>query len=332
MRFLTSAATTAALLALRIAALHHAGAGADPRVEVVVSAFMENLEFVEPMLARVPNAKLRLKCSGDLLNDTRCEHAADLGDENAVFLKHIIDEYDQLPDVTVFAVGSIMKSQWEFLLCRKLNYVLAKLDTPEKQTSFSGFATMDRHKYSKDFHQDIYISMHDPARRRMKLCAASVSPMGLWFEHFVEGSARSHPNRTGVSYNDVFAVSRERLRSVPRATYQALFDELSSCGSTRSAASHFMERTWLPMLSDPSVDAVAGEDDCPIEGRIREVEKAKREAELAAKAAAAATKPMALFSRRDSRPHAQLLAPGAGGRPLAAIADASSWEYLTPPY
>ncbi len=48
--------------------------------------------------------KLRLYCSGEKL-DSRCEAMPNFGGENYVSLRHIVDHYDNLADVTVFTVS-----------------------------------------------------------------------------------------------------------------------------------------------------------------------------------------------------------------------------------
>eukprot|EP00930_Biecheleria_cincta_P062050 TRINITY_DN47562_c0_g1_i1.p1 TRINITY_DN47562_c0_g1~~TRINITY_DN47562_c0_g1_i1.p1 ORF type:complete len:548 (-),score=83.08 TRINITY_DN47562_c0_g1_i1:32-1675(-) len=241
-------------------------------LEVVISAFNENLSFIEPLLAPVPDAKLRLYCSGNQSLDRRCEEVPDRGGENYVYLQHIINNYDQLANVTVFSVASIMRNHNNQLLCRKLSYVLEKV-RPAMRAKFTGFCTLANTFPGEfnNFNPHFNIKEYESQKwGRIKLCRPSVEPLGSWYKHFVDMDLQ-RPVCSGVLFNDIFAVSAERIRRWPKETYQRLLDELARCGTLRSVADHFMERSWKAMLDDyefPSAKALRGPDNCPIKTMI----------------------------------------------------------------
>ncbi|CAE7039175.1 unnamed protein product [Symbiodinium microadriaticum] len=226
-------------------------APASNTVDLVVAAFNENLSYLEPMMSMAPDAKLKLYCSGSESLDPRCIPLPNLGGENAVYLHHIVQNYDSLADITVFSVGSIMRNENNQLLCRKLNYLMTQL-RPATRGLFGNFSTM-AHTFEGEFNPfnpafDIvtYVSQK---WGMIRLCNASMRPLGTWYQNFVEQDL-IRPTCAGVLFNGIFAVRAERLRRWPKSKYQSLLAEMSRCGDLRSVADHYMERSWKAMLED----------------------------------------------------------------------------------
>eukprot|EP00930_Biecheleria_cincta_P055220 TRINITY_DN41567_c0_g1_i1.p1 TRINITY_DN41567_c0_g1~~TRINITY_DN41567_c0_g1_i1.p1 ORF type:complete len:646 (+),score=71.82 TRINITY_DN41567_c0_g1_i1:75-2012(+) len=242
-------------------------------IDVVIAAFNENLSFIEPVLSTLGStANLQLYCSGSQTLDSRCRPAPNRGGENHVYLQHIVNNYDTLADVTVFTVGSIMRNHNDQLLCKKLFYVLGKIN-PAATTHFRGFATM-AHTFPTQFNPfnpsfDIK-SYRSQKWGRIRLCPSSISPLGSWYQHFIENNL-SRAVCAGVLYNGIFAASRERVQRWPLETYKRLLLELSTCGELRSVPDHYMERTWKAMLEDdeaPDQSSLAGANSCPMKKMI----------------------------------------------------------------
>eukprot|EP00931_Biecheleriopsis_adriatica_P085975 TRINITY_DN60718_c0_g1_i1.p1 TRINITY_DN60718_c0_g1~~TRINITY_DN60718_c0_g1_i1.p1 ORF type:complete len:578 (-),score=107.98 TRINITY_DN60718_c0_g1_i1:10-1743(-) len=238
-------------------------------IDFVVAAFNEDLSFINPMMSLLgPSARLQLYCSGNITLDPRCQASPNRGGENHVYLRHIVQNYDKLADVTVFSVGSVMRHHNEELLCRKLNYVIDKVN----QKSFSGFATMAHTKPGEfnDFMPSFDIKKYNSQKwGGIELCRSKVAPLGNWFQHFVEKDL-TRAVCAGVTFNGVFAASRERIHRWPLQTYQGLLQELGRCGEMRGVADHYMERAWKAMLDDETTDQsiVVGANRCPIKKQI----------------------------------------------------------------
>lgn len=264
--------------------------GPPPPVEVVVAAYREGLGFVEPMVARVPGAKARIYCAGPALQDPRCNRIPNYGCESYAYLRHIVDHYDGgLAPVTVFSMGSVLKSEWDCLLCKKLDYALAQLDSPEKQRNFSGFAAMGSgHAWRSPFEEgwDL-VSYRAQSHAQVSLvgrgsghglidaggsCRPSVAPLGAWYKRFADGNL-TRAKQVGTVMNSIFAVSRDRIRRYPKATYTKLLQEFERCGTdVPQVAGHYMERAWFPMFSDPAQPGVREKGRCPIRQMIQDYE------------------------------------------------------------
>ncbi|CAE7467170.1 unnamed protein product [Symbiodinium sp. CCMP2456] len=225
-------------------------------IDLVVAAFSENLSWVEPMLARVsPGAELRLYCKGPKLNDPRCLRIDNYGGEEYAYLTHITHFYDELAPITVFTLGSIYNEDWYWLKCRKLNFVLSQIDTPEKRQSFSGFVTMAHQAPDSFMEFEGYFQLksyrNHAGGQNTAACRASITPLDKWFERFIPVNL-TIARHTGVLYNPIFAVSREKIRQYPKSMYETLLKEILRCTAKEhegvAEAGHYLERAWKPMF------------------------------------------------------------------------------------
>lgn len=224
----------------------------------------------------LPGAVAEIYCAGGHIRDGRCHTVTNYGSENYAYLKHIVDHYDDgLAAITVFTMGSVMKQEWDFLLCRKLNYVLSFLDSDAKQRNFSGYATMAEMTPGKwipfDPSFDLASFRAYSGGESRQLCPASARPLDKWYQKFI-GANLTRALLTGIQYNGVFAASRERIRTWPKSVYEGLLKEMEHCGpGVPHVAGHYMERAWKAMLDlDLSRGLVKdeGPDECPIKDMI----------------------------------------------------------------
>ena len=81
-----------------------------PSIDLVVNAYNEDLSFVDSIQSRMEGSRLRLYCGMggglDTGGDERCTTVLNYGAENYAFLRHVVDNYDHLADITVFTMGS----------------------------------------------------------------------------------------------------------------------------------------------------------------------------------------------------------------------------------
>eukprot|EP00913_Durusdinium_trenchii_P023854 g22402.t1 len=125
----------------------------DGSIDLVIAAFREDLSWINVMMEPMASDfALRLYCKGDRLKDPRCLRIDNFGGEEYAYLTHITHFYDDLAPITIFTLGSIYDRGWDWLKCRKLNFVLSQLDTPERRQNFPGFATM-AHTKPDSFHE-----------------------------------------------------------------------------------------------------------------------------------------------------------------------------------
>ncbi|CAK9095600.1 unnamed protein product [Durusdinium trenchii] len=192
------------------------------QIDLVIAAFREDLSWINVMMEPMASDfALRLYCKGDRLKDPRCLRIDNFGGEEYAYLTHITHFYDDLAPITIFTLGSIYDRGWDWLKCRKLNFVLSQLDTPERRQNFPGFATM-AHTKPDSFHEfegffTLTKYQNHAGGTKTASCRASITPLQKWFEAFINVSL-AKARHTGVLYNPIFAVSRERIRQFPSPT------------------------------------------------------------------------------------------------------------------
>lgn len=245
-------------------------------VEVVVAAWDHAPDWEGKLLSRIqPPPRVRLYC-GPSLKDGRCRRIEDHGAEEYAFLTHIINNYDNLAPITVFTPVSVYSDVYDYMKCRKLNFAISRVDTPEKRKKFAGFAAMvythvgsfEAFNATWDIDHWGGLTKAMYGQYNVDMCRPSVHPLGAWYQHFIDKNL-SQPLSTGVSYGGIFAVSRERIRRHPKSVYEGLLQEDSRCKTHSTTAAHYLERAWKPMFADTNhrPDVLPGEpaeDWCPL--------------------------------------------------------------------
>merc|ERR1712012_1036702 len=103
------------------------------------------LAWVQPMLAthNLSSAvHLRVYCKG-VAAPMSCEKITNHGGEEYGFLHHMVHNYDSLAKITIFTQPSVQSPLYHYRKCRKLNYVLSQLQTPEQRSGFRGFTSIN---------------------------------------------------------------------------------------------------------------------------------------------------------------------------------------------
>ena len=173
--------------------------------------------------------------------------------------------------------NSIERGEWDYLLCRKLIYVLQALETPAKQRRFvasEGFRAMSHRRpgfflgWPERFTISRFRRGGGDDQPPSPLCLAATRPLGAWYRWYIDTTNTTRPTRTGVAYNDIYGVSAARVRRWPRATYEALLNQTIACGDRAAEVDHYLERAVRPMYAD-GPDRNGPEVECPLVARNR---------------------------------------------------------------
>jgi hypothetical protein len=156
-------------------------------------------------------------------------------------LYHIIENYDNLADVTIFIPGSCMmndeKSQKTVATCRYAESTMNSV--------FIGYQMQDVKEDLYSFSLNEYVTSapeNRSANPESSIKRCSIRPFGKWYTA-VFGDLKT----TLVDYKSIFAVSRDHIRQHPKEYYHTLIkfvnDDVSpECG-------HYMERSWVAVFS-----------------------------------------------------------------------------------
>lgn len=214
-------------------------------VQVVVARYAEDLTWLRKLpfhdiVVYNKNDRARDTTMGSLPPTARVVNLPNVGRCDHTYLYHIVTQWDNLADVTLFVPGSCptFSAKW-----RKLNWVVAHIS----RTGGSAFPVDEVnarpvHEAHGSFHMDSYQAtarINASANPENHLHPAEHRPFRVFFqEHFPE-----MPPVHEVMYKGVFAVSRQHIRQTPKKRYAKLMRSLGT--HSNPEAGHFMERAWM---------------------------------------------------------------------------------------
>ena len=214
--------------------------------DVVISRYKEQLDWLSLLEGKPiryvyiynkgPDAVILPKLPGQvkivqLPNVGVCDHT---------YLYHIVNEYDNLADVTVFLPASAHGVD------RKRATVQAVLRKTfdERKTCMAGYAGQGTvYEQSKDFKLDEW-KVTDPKNQEnidYELVKANPRPFGEWYKKYIPQKDTNRLSLTGM-----FSVSKNSVRAHDLEMYIRLMDQLNK--DKFPEAAHYMERSWATVL------------------------------------------------------------------------------------
>ena len=213
-------------------------------IEIVVSRFNEDLSW----LNEEPFSNYPVICYNKGVNDVvninnlkKVFRIPNLGRESHTYLYHIINNYDNLADITIFLPGSTDTTQYNK---KKRATMLLNEVSQHNDTVFIGAKHNDVKKELYNFSKNSYVSTSSENKNlnpETNLELASIRPFGKWYES-------RFPNITTqyIPYSGIIAVSRQDIKQHPKSYYQDLIKELSN--SSNPEVGHYFERSWVAIF------------------------------------------------------------------------------------
>ena len=169
-----------------------------------------------------------INCSIKLLpNVGRCDHT---------YIYHIVNNYDNLADVTIFLPGSCMDSHKKDFTQTLLRYVNTTNDT----VLLGKVYDTNIKDYLYNFVMEKY-QMRNIDNNKMNnlndTMLSSIRPFGLWYHLFFD-----EIDTRIVCYYGILAVSRDDILSRPKSFYEEILNHLSVGDNLE--AGHYVERSW----------------------------------------------------------------------------------------
>jgi hypothetical protein len=161
-----------------------------------------------------------------LENVGRCDHT---------YLYHIIQNYDNLADITVFLTGSINLRHKNRKATRLLNEI-----ERHKQNVFLGNKYNNVQKDLYNFRLNYYGSSeanNHILNSETKLELAPIRPFGKWYKDKFNGIHIEY-----VSYAGIFSVDKKEILQHPKSYYENLIKELEK--TSNPEVGHYFERSW----------------------------------------------------------------------------------------
>jgi hypothetical protein len=219
---------------------------------IVVSRYNENLEWINqkpfnnhPIIIYNKGINNSYTTNNNVIIN---ENLPNVGRESHTYLHHIIKNYHNLADVTIFLPGSI-DLQHKYI--RAKNMVEKVQET--NNTVFSSVYQPNIVNDQYNFTIDKYLSSHSDNKQINndgEIQKSNIQPYGLWFNHFfINGEKNEY-----VSYCGIISVSKNNILQKPKSYYEILLNELSSHHNPE--VGHYIERSWYSIFYPYNSNAV----------------------------------------------------------------------------
>jgi hypothetical protein len=216
--------------------------------EIVISRYNEKLDWInEEPFNRHPIIIYNKGVNNDFENKNvkQVIEIENIGRESHTYLYHIIHNYDNLADVTIFLPGST-DTTYKYERAKNIVY---QIETTNN-TCISCSETNIKDMY--DFQIDEYVLTNDDNKslnNNSKVKISDIRPFGKWFEHnFV-----NNEEIKCVSYNSIFGISKKHILQKPKSYYEKLLNELDA---EHPETGHFMERSWYAVFYPYDINVI----------------------------------------------------------------------------
>lgn len=215
-------------------------------VDLVVARYKENLDWLNKYSdTRFQNVYIYNK--SDLpVEDCKNQYAncviknlPNVGVCDHTYLYHIVENYDRLADVTIFAPGSANLDYKASLFKTTVDKTLTTKDSVLNVYMFD----VDVDKAMYNFRMVNYVPSSSDNRDQDNFynVPASPSPFGVWYRNYFPEVHTSYSSFLGI-----FAASKEHIHQRPKSFYEEMIKQVNT--NTFHEASHFIERAWCSIF------------------------------------------------------------------------------------
>jgi len=212
------------------------------KINLVIARYNEDINYINQYKNDF-NIILYNKGPKIELSDIQIIDLPNIGREFHTFLYHIINNYDNLVDLTIFLPGS-----WQ--LPGKLNRALETIKNA-KNTKTTVIITESNLKDIKNLLFNFTLDewgCTDHNNRKLnpdrKLLQSSVRPFGKWYENYF-----NHINSSdikAITYFGICAIDKKHILQNPIDIYKKLYNELNTHNNPE--VGHYMERAWSSLF------------------------------------------------------------------------------------
>ena len=232
------------LVALVVLALATMFTRTQVNVHIVVSRYAEDVAWLRAM----PGTEVTIYDKGGPGNElahvpanARRVPLPNVGREGHTYLHHIITQYDNLADVTVFLPASCAESPDKW---KKALWVVARAFAADSAFPLHAQGPVPINVAMRDFAMHTYKSTH--AGNALKnpesdLLPSPDRPFGAWY------AKKGLPEVNEWCSQGIFAVSRRHVHQRSLSQYRTLMQGLDT--HSNPEAGHFMERAWMAVFA-----------------------------------------------------------------------------------
>jgi hypothetical protein len=213
-------------------------------MELVVARYAEDIKWIEK-LPKAMFKSIKIYNKGKPLDyridGTEVIELDNIGREPHTYLTHVVNNFNNLADITLFLPGSVMNKKYKSIQAYK---ILEMLNTKEESIILSVTNDKDLIEKEKGLEVHSYVVTNNDNKRSNPdtgVDTAEVRPMGAWFEKYFPGE-----EIRCLSNNCIFAASKTDIHKRKREFYRILLDMVSS---KHPEEGHYMERLWSTIFS-----------------------------------------------------------------------------------
>jgi hypothetical protein len=215
----------------------------NPTIEIVIARYEEDLSWLHKMYQNT-YSKIYIYNKGSPLNikmpNVYIIDLPNLGRESHTYLHHVIENYNRLPEMTIFIPGSVWAADYKQA---KLFKILNSIKTDFRSTIL-GIKDTKYIEDAKNFTIDSYAITNEENRKKNSdptLHKSTHRPLFNWFKNHFPGEEISC-----ISANGIMAATRESIQKKTIDFYKQLIIEHSY---KNPEVVHYSERTWKNIFS-----------------------------------------------------------------------------------
>tara|TARA_B100000989_G_C19516628_1_gene461995 strand:+ start:1639 stop:2334 length:696 start_codon:yes stop_codon:yes gene_type:complete len=212
---------------------------------LIISRYSEDISWLE----KFPDFKITIYNKGKELSNSKFYKIVNLpnvGRESHTWIYHIVKNYNNLEDVTIFFQGRI-----DDLGCMVYSNPKKYIQKVKKY----GFAP-SRYGMLGPYHWDWNVGIKDNPKYKDAWERNKISKSKLGFREFSKKLFPEIPIFVATSYGGCFAITKETIKKYDLKFYQNLLNLLKK--SKNPIEGHYMERLWCYMFTknQPFFDSI----------------------------------------------------------------------------
>ena len=209
-------------------------------VEIIIARFNEDLNWLIEPPFNLFQYIVYNKGNNDNFNKTnvkRIINIENVGKCDHTYLFHIIENYVNLANITVFFPGSldmIYKKNKAKLLLNKI------IQSNFNNACFVGYYHKSINESYHNFKLNKYKTLNEKnllLNSEKKLHKSLIRPYGNWYNYFF-GNTQTH----WVTFWGIFSIDKRDIIQHPISRYQALINTVNK--NSNPEAGHYIERSW----------------------------------------------------------------------------------------
>ena len=208
-------------------------------ITVVISRYNEDLKWLDSDNFSIYNIIIYNKGINDnfiKLPNMTIINLDNVGRESHTYLYYVINNYNNLTDITIFLHGSCDMQHKYIKMKNLLNYINLKnkpifiydLKYDNVKNVLYNF-TIENYQGTNQQNKNL--------NPESKLELSEIRPFGKWFEHYFNDIKIQH-----ISYCGIFSVDKKDILQHSKEYYENLIKQLSN--SSNPEGGHYFERSW----------------------------------------------------------------------------------------